>query len=90
MKFELQGTPDELLEKGPDLIKALAKKLHVDLTYLVDPDLLEKASQPTPALVTSHHAPLRGLIKQSTKIYQEEMAGMLAEIDAILSQAAEG
>ncbi len=86
MRVRLDGTPDELREKGPQLIKALAARLGVDLVSLLDAeDALEKAARP--AEVTSHYRPIRDLVKVTTQVYGEEMATMLKEIDEVLDQA---
>lgn len=80
MKFRLQGTPEELKEKGPQLLKAVADQLGLDLD---DPDLLQKSE---PNLPESRYRPLRDLQHKAAEIYQEEMELMLKEIGKVLDQ----
>jgi hypothetical protein len=87
MRIQIDATPEELREKGPTLVKALASRLGVDLMSLLDgEDLLEKAEPPP----TPHYGPIRDLAKQSAKVYNEEINLMLKEINEVLSKVAEG
>jgi DNA-binding Lrp family transcriptional regulator len=87
MKIRLQGTPDELREKGPTLIKALAARLGVSIESLLDPvDLLEKAEATKKPEPSSHYGAIRDLAKMSGAVYKEEMALMLKEINEVLDQ----
>lgn len=85
MKVRLDATPEELREKGPQLLKSLAARLGIDIESLLDPaDLLEKAENTPKAEVQSHYGPIRDLAKRSSSIYREEMTTMLKEIAEIL------
>ncbi len=87
MKVRLEGTPDELREKAPQLLKSLAARLGVDLESLLDPaDLLEKAEVTKRPEPTSHYGPIKDLAKRSRAIYKEEMTAMLKEIDEVLDK----
>lgn len=79
MKIRIEGSPEELRAKGPELIKALAKKLGVDL--------LQKAEDEQ---VTSHYPAIQSLIDESTRIYQEEIDLMMVEISEVLEHAEKG
>lgn len=84
MKIKLEGTREEFREKGPELIKALASRLGVDLVSLLDTkEVLEKAQQDSEQ-ITSHYPVIRDLVRQSSQIYSEEIDTMLQEIDAVL------
>lgn len=84
MRVRLEGTAEELREKGPQLVKALAARLGVDLASLLDSDTLEKAKPPEH--VTSHYRPIRDLVQATTKVYEDEVKAMLEEINHVLDQ----
>lgn len=83
VKVKIDATPEEIQEKGPQLIKAIAARLGVNLAALVD-DELKKAED----VLTSHYGPIQGLVKGATAVYKEEMKTMLAEINEVLDKTA--
>ncbi len=80
MKLELEGDPRELAEKGPDLLKALANRLGLDLSTVADSQtVLNKSKSPE-----SRVKALRDSIQKTNKIYDGQMDAMMEEIEAYL------
>lgn len=87
MKVHLEADPQEILEKGPELIQKLAQRLGVDISELINhEDLLQKATevQKEPQL---KHAVLRGIHDQEQTLYEKQMKEMLEEIGGLLNSS---
>ena len=81
MKLTVDGSAEELEAKGPDLVKALARRLGLDLVDLVDPDDLQKAKPQAPTL---KYKSLAQLHERERKIVKQTHKAMLKEIAEIL------
>lgn len=88
MKLKVEGTPEELLTKGPELVKSLARRLGVDILDLINPDdLLEKAQKDAPRTqVTLRHQALRGMHELERQVVRETYKAMVEEIGRVLDQ----
>lgn len=81
MKLTVDGSAEELDAKGPDLVKALARRLGLDLVDLVDPADLQKAKAQAPTL---RYKALGQLHERERKIVKQTHKAMLKEIAEIL------
>jgi hypothetical protein len=87
MRLQLTATPEELEEKGPDLIKALAQRLDA-----YDPDLSDalikaaKVRDPKSDLADDNlqFRVLREIKEQTTREYKRQLRGMLEDIGEVL------
>jgi DNA-directed RNA polymerase specialized sigma subunit len=86
VKLKVEGTAEELVQKGPELVKSLARKLGVDPLDLVHPDdIIQKAeSQPT-----LRYDMLKGLHEKERRIVQDTYKSMVKEIGKVLDGAKE-
>lgn len=84
MKLRVEGAPEELLTKGPDALRSLARRLGVDPLDLVhEDDILAKAETLTQEPVLKHDA-LKGMNDRERRIVRETYKEMNAEIGKIL------
>lgn len=83
MKLRVDGTPEELREKAPDLVKSLSELLNsVDLDM---EDVLEKA---IPYKEKELKFPvLRALQKQTEVAYEKQMELMIKDIGKVLDKS---
>lgn len=87
MRLQLTATPEELEEKGPALVKALAQRLSV-----YDPELGDalikaaKVRDPKSDLADDNlqYRVLRELKDQTTREYKRQLKGMLEDIAGVL------
>jgi hypothetical protein len=83
-KLRLEGRPEELEEKGPEIIKAVVERLPA--TPLTDPilEILEKA-RPTKEVQLKHPA-VRGIHQEMGAFVESQYAAMLREIGKVLDR----
>lgn len=86
MKFTVEAEPVELEAKGAELVKAVARRLGVDLLDLVHPDdLLQRAGgKDPPAGPTLRHDALRGMQERERKLVLDTYRAMVRDIGKIL------
>ena len=85
MKFHLEATPDELVEKSGKLVETLS-----DLFRAVAPDLSESLEKALPQKEKILKFPVtQALQKQTAEIYQKHMDKMLGAIGKVLDQSVE-
>lgn len=87
MRFHLEAEPGELEEKGPALVKALLQQLDVNEPTTAALDAFEKAEQdPLSDQGPLRYAVMRELFDKKRQVYNEQVAAMMNEIEAVLRE----
>ena len=83
MKLRVDGTPEELKEKAPELVKSLG-----DLLRSVSPDMADALEKAIPHKEKELKFPvLRALQKQTEIAYEKQMDKMLKDIGKVLDRS---
>jgi len=83
MRLRFEATPQELQEKGEELIKALVEEFHD-----VDHDLAERLEKSLPSKEPVLKYPvLRAIHKKTTQAYEAMLDSMLVEIGKVLDES---
>lgn len=82
MKFQLEGTPEEMRTKGEALVKAMAAQLAPHNPELAD--TLRKAMEHDHSKLELRHQPLKDRHDHAVARYRRAMAAAQEEINALL------
>lgn len=85
MKVVVEGTPEEILTKGEEILKAVARRLGVDPLDLAHPDdVLQKAVSLKEVGPTLRYDVLKGLHEKERAIVRTTYRDMVKEIGQVL------